>query len=600
MRIPAPKVSSLSPPSPSDPLPRLRGVLDRGGLAWLALGCALLITLALWRYSSVEFETRSRDRFRSRAEQQLVALTSRMENYEQVLKGAAGLFAASGIVTRDEWRDYVAHLELDKSLPGIQATGYAAMVPGQFRAAHEAVVRADGFPHYTIYPPGNRPMYGVIVYIEPFADRNLRAFGFDMYSEPSRHEAMDRARDTGRAALSGKVTLVQETLRDVQSGFLMYLPVYRHDQPHATVAERRAALAGFVYSPFRATDLMQSVFKAQDIEVELYDTADTPTRENLLFESAHAERNSKYWRDMPVRIAGRAWTARFRSSELFENHAASQQPAITLVCGVALSLLLFALLYLDASHRRDLERQVRERTRDLTHARDEAEGASRAKTAFLATVSHELRTPLNAIIGFSSVLLQDSLSDEQRKQLVIVNRSGLQLLELIKEILDITSIEAGQLTITVEEVALATLLREQCDALHVQARETGLTLRLDASPELLMVRADRSRLRQVVRNLISNALKFTDEGGVVVRCLPFGKLARVEVEDTGIGIPPGQLATLFTPFQRANNPGARQRAGTGLGLAISRRLVEAMGGRIGVASHVGRGSLFWFTVPLAF
>jgi signal transduction histidine kinase len=273
------------------------------------------------------------------------------------------------------------------------------------------------------------------------------------------------------------------------------------------------------------------------------------------------------------------------------------QSRLILVAGTALTLLVFSLLYVDASHRRRLEGQVEERTRELVLARDEAESASRAKTAFLATVSHELRTPLNAIIGFSSVLLQEKLGDEQRRQLAIINRSGMQLLELIKEILDITSIEAGHLVIHAESVDLVQLIREQCESLQLQAREAGLALEL-ACGEAVVVRVDVGRVQQVIRNLVSNALKFTDHGSVTVRCRADGPMARVEIEDTGIGIPEDQLATLFNPFQRAANHVGRNRPGTGLGLAISRRIVETMGGQIGVSSEVGRGSRFWFTLPL--
>jgi signal transduction histidine kinase len=194
--------------------------------------------------------------------------------------------------------------------------------------------------------------------------------------------------------------------------------------------------------------------------------------------------------------------------------------------------------------------------------------------------------------------VHDVASPEQRKQLSIVNRAGLQLLDLVRDILDITSIEAGQLSIHPATVPLFHLLDEQCEQLQAQARESGLYLRFGDCDASLVVRADPSRLNQVIRNLVSNGLKFTDRGGVTVRCHRVDGSARVEIEDTGIGVPEQQRALLFTPFYRG---GAAQgnRPGTGLGLAISRRLVEGMGGEIGFESTAGRGSCFWFTVPLA-
>ncbi len=568
------------------------------GLGWLGLLVTLAFTFGLWSYFSHDLERRETDRFRQIAQLRVDALVERMNAYERMLRGAAGLFAASDNVTREQWRRYVAQLDLDYFLPGIQGTGFAVVLPAQQLAEHEQAVRAAGLPHYTVHPVYERDVYTSIVFLEPASGRNLRAFGYDMYSDPTRRAAMNRARDTGQPAMTRKVRLVQETNKNVQPGVLMYMPVYERHLPTTTLLERRRALIGWVYCPFRAIELMRSVFTeaSRDTEDIVYDGP--PSEANLLYASAGASRDALQTVDFPIEIAGVGWTVRMRSSELFEGRINRAQPQVVLVVGVLMSLLIATLLFVDALHMRQLEREVHERTAQLVKARDEAEMASRAKSAFLGTVSHELRTPLNAIIGFSSVLLQDEVKPEQRKQLAIINRSGLQLLELIKEILDITSIEAGHLYMQIEPVELRRVLEEQCESLHASAREAGLYVRLVDCDPALRVMADAGRLGQVVRNLLSNAIKFTDGGGVSLRCRGEGSVARIEIEDTGIGIPPEHRATLFTPFQRAGK-GNDNRPGTGLGLAISRRLVEAMGGTIGFESEVGRGSRFWFTVPLA-
>ena len=580
---------------------RFSGVFERPEIAWVALALALLVTCGLWRASLADFERRAAERFLYRAEKQQVALVERMNDYEQVLRGAAALFAASEWVAREEWQRYVAGLGIDQSLPGIQGTGFALMVtPGQ-KAAHESALRAEGFAGYAIRPAGERPVYSSIIYLEPFAGRNLRAFGYDMFSEPTRREAMERARDTGQPALSAVVRLVQETNVDVQPGFLIYLPVYRAGMATATVAERRDALLGFVYSPFRAHDLMGRIFEdpSRDIDVELYDGALAPDR--LLFRSEPAGRQALHTIDLPIPIAGHLWIGRFSSSVRFEALVANAQPTIILLTGLCVSALLFAVLYLHARHSRQLESQVRARTRELEAAKDAAEGANRAKTAFLATVSHELRTPLNPIIGFSGLMLdnEDSgLTPEERRQAGIIRQCGEQLLEIIDEILDISSIEAGHVAIDLKPAPLCSLLQEQCDAMRAQAQEAHLELRLVECADSITVLADGRRLRQVVRNLLANAIKFTDHGSVTVRAVVAGDQARIEVEDTGIGIAPDQQAGLFQRFHRIASPNRKRTTGTGLGLAISRRLVEAMAGQIGVVSEPGRGSRFWFTLPL--
>lgn len=333
---------------------RISHILDREAVAWCMLVFSLLLTAGLWQHSELEFTHRENEHFLGVVEKQKNILINRMQDYEQVLRGGAALFAANGMPSREEWRAYVEMLELDQSLPGILGTGFTLMVPRQVQNAHEQSIRAEGFPHYTINPLGNRDMLSSIVYIEPFTGRNLRAFGYDMYSDPVRREAMERARDSGLPALSRKVTLVQETDAKVQPGFLIYFPVYRTSMPRDTVAARRNALIGFVYSPFRSYDLLHGIFNdpTKDVEIELFDSKPAP--ENLLFSSEGAARNAQHMTDMVLRIGGQVWVARFRSSHKFEASTESSQPMMILLGGLALDLLVFSVLYMNARHHRKM------------------------------------------------------------------------------------------------------------------------------------------------------------------------------------------------------------------------------------------------------
>jgi PAS domain S-box-containing protein len=266
------------------------------------------------------------------------------------------------------------------------------------------------------------------------------------------------------------------------------------------------------------------------------------------------------------------------------------------------SLVNGAIIEGTTHYRTEMEDLVRIRTNDLERARDDAETANRAKSTFLGTVSHELRTPLNAIIGFSSLLLESEGAfdaAEQRKQLSIIRESGHQLLDLIREILDIAAIEAGRLALEITCLDLCRVVDEQVLFARAEAGTRHLELLVTVCDPSIVVRADSRRVGQVIRNLVSNALKFTDHGQVTIDVTTDGVVARIEVEDTGIGISPDRRKELFVPFQRLRQDGESLRPGTGLGLAISRRLVEAMGGQIGATGAPGGGSCFWFTVPLA-
>lgn len=250
---------------------------------------------------------------------------------------------------------------------------------------------------------------------------------------------------------------------------------------------------------------------------------------------------------------------------------------------------------------------VTERVRQeqaLTQARQEAEAAARAKADFLATVSHELRTPLNAVIGFADLLLATDLPERERRHYIRLQaEAGRTLLAVINDVLDFSKIDAGRLEL--EEIAtdIVGLLQTCADLVQAMAAEKGLALVVEIAPDLppwLML--DPTRVRQVVLNLLNNAVKFTQAGQVRLRAVLTQNSGEtwlhVGISDTGIGVAPERQATLFEPFHQADASTARRYGGTGLGLAICKRLIGLMGGRIGLDSAPGRGSLFWIEIPL--
>jgi two-component system, sensor histidine kinase and response regulator len=259
----------------------------------------------------------------------------------------------------------------------------------------------------------------------------------------------------------------------------------------------------------------------------------------------------------------------------------------------------------------NLEGCIAERTRELLHAKDAAESADRLKSAFLATMSHELRTPLNSIIGFTGIVLQGlagPLTDEQAKQLGIVRDSSRHLMALINDVLDLSKIEAGQLSVAAKPFDLAASIRKVSAMVKPMAQAKGLELSVQIADGVGLMIGDVRRVEQILLNLLGNAVKFTEVGSVKLDVAPendfvrggdpAGPAVRLTVADTGIGIKPENETLLFMPFRQLESSLSRHHEGTGLGLAICKRLVELMGGFIKVESIWQRGSVFTVILPL--
>ncbi|HEY0061903.1 MAG TPA: CHASE domain-containing protein [Telluria sp.] len=318
---------------------------------WLTLFACIGMTVLVWQMVSAATEHRARDQFDGRVASLQQRIAERMRTYEQGLRSAKALYSASDSVDRGEWKQFVDSMAISKNFPGIQGFGFARLVPANQRAFLERDLRAEGFPQFKIWPERATDRAMVIVHLEPFTPQNQRAFGFDLLSEPVRARAILQAEASGEAAMSGRTQLKQDSGAAAQAGFLMFVPVYQSAYPVATPEQRRAALLGVVYSPFRMNDLMEGVLHAavNDVALEIFDGdrigPDAPMYVSTV-RSAQEQRAypNPFTTVVPLHLQQHDWTIRVTPLSGFENAVDRQKAQIVLVAGTLISLLFFGVV----------------------------------------------------------------------------------------------------------------------------------------------------------------------------------------------------------------------------------------------------------------
>ncbi len=535
----------------------------------------------------------------------------RIRAQAQLLRSGAAFFAASDSVTRKDWEEFYRNSNIDINLPGILGLGFAKIIPKNELAAHLRQIRSEGYPDYTVRPETKREVYTSIIYLEPFSGRNLRAFGYDMFSEPVRRRAMEASRDSNRAILSGKVYLVQETKTDVQAGVLMYVPAYRHNKPISTVEERRAAIYGWVYSPYRMNDLIEGVLGPQNlmqgerIRLEIYDGIQA-SEESLLFDSRYrGQVQQRFDRTQTVSFLfhGNMWTLKFSQSD--KPIPLLQRPvSLVYIGGFFIAVLFFFLVLNLMNTRLRAVRMAEGLTEELQQAKQQAESANKAKSEFLLNVSHEFNTPLNAVMNYAE-LIATAGESERNAYADSIRASGGRLLSMVNDILDLIKSENNGIELVTGYIETESFIQEIAKGFADKAREKDLRFLTETAENLpYAVCVDEKRLRQVISNLVDNAIKYTDTGTVSLRVAvlnnalpaPDDKVTlMIEVKDTGKGISEAYLKRIFEEFSQEEKKTVL--SGIGIGLALTKRLTDKMHGTIRVVSKQGAGSTFTVTIP---
>ncbi len=321
-------------------------------LNWPSLFLCLGLTIVAWHLIASSTQRQAEERFKFIADTVKRRIDERMDVYESLLHAGQGLFAASHEVERSEWQKFVAHLKIQRDFPGVLGIGYGKLVKSGQIDALVSEAKAAGVTEYKVWPEGQRQEYIPIFYFEPEVGENRAVLGFDMYSEAARREAMDKARDSGEAAVTRKLILVQNKSDDTNAGFVMYAPVYHNGMPTATRGERIAALEGYVYSPFRARDLMLGILgnTVPEVAVRIYD-GERESDDALMYASdnfvaADPTYPNPFTVLKPLSAVNdeRSWTLRITSLPYFEATIDRQKSLIVLIAGTVISLLFFGIV----------------------------------------------------------------------------------------------------------------------------------------------------------------------------------------------------------------------------------------------------------------
>lgn len=584
--------------------------------ALLILLIGLVITGLTARQLEVTDAARSEARFNALVDRARNGVEATYDLQLALLRGTAGLFNARGEVTREEFRSYVERLRLPENYPGVLGIGFATYA--RTRQELNAKVARSGSPagvNIVLWPAGDRPSYSAILYLEPLHRRNQAALGFDMLSEATRREAMERARVTQHSAMSGRVLLVQEIDKVKQPGFLIYAPL------KVGGAIREGSFSGWVYSPLRGNDLFGPLFSGTEFEnvrVAIYDG--TPRAENLLFANAAVAADDGQFTSRPLQLGGRTLTLQLASSPAFARSSPVRLWLVVLLAGIAISLLAAALAWQAARVVGRVQEQVRRRTAQLNRSnerlREEMAARNQAEEQLFQAqkmeavgqltggIAHDFNNMLAVVIGSLDFARHTDDAAKLRRLIEQALKGAGKAAELTQRLLAFSRRQ----TLVPAVVDVNMLVAEMSELLR---RTLGGAVRLQTvlADDLWRVLADAAQLESAILNLAVNARDAMPQGGQLTietanchlderyvaanRDVTPGPYVLVAVSDTGEGMTPEVRARVLEPFFTTKDVGK----GTGLGLPQVFGFVKQSGGHLKIYSEPGRGTTVKIYLP---
>jgi len=555
--------------------------------------------MTIWNYQKKTWE----NQFSQQVELTMLQLVGKLETNAEALFGISTLFESSTHVTREEFK--TATSPVLKRNDFIHALDWAPKVKQSDRDSFVAKVKAEGYPNYMIKEPfedsrwvqvSEREEYFPILYREPAKDGEW-LLGFDQLRSTDARETVKQSR-LSRKPLATKVFLLNQNKAKIPVT-LLFFPSYIKTQKSADLVKKNGNLRGFLFGVYNMEKMMNAIilpYLPRGLTMTIYQ--DQETQGNLIYGERHTNRPLMNKSD--VDFFGQSWIIVWQGSFEFLN--GFNKSNAFLGAGIVFfgSIFLAIIFHMNFTRRLQIEMEVVNRTEELNQARDEAEKASRAKSQFISAMSHELKTPMNAILGFSQVLKNDKdVNEKQKKMIVSIYKTGNHLMGLISDILDFTKPEQVSPELKLIDFDLANLLKDlsigfknSCQQKNIDWQKEGF----DDNRHIL-VNGDRGRLRKILINLLTNAVKFTDAGSVSLKIFEASKdQFRFEVLDTGVGVPLDQQESIFESFHQEEK--GFKKGGLGLGLSIAKSNVALMGGKLLMESQLEKGTRFFFTLNL--
>jgi signal transduction histidine kinase len=520
----------------------------------------------------------------------------RLGVYENFLRSSSGLFSVHTGLTQDEWVRYQDSFSLAKNYPDVEGTGVSRYLKQDEVPAYLERRRAQGDADFAIFPAGDRGVYAPITFSARYGEdvASDPSRGYDTYTEPTRRAAMERAVETNKLTMTGKVNVLNDVKKE-HSSFVLYYPVYKKAMPTSTVAERRNALLGFVYLGVDTAAFVNSVLSNNqnpNIAMQIYDQ-EIAGGEIKVYESGNFTKVSQGQgakvRSLVAKPNGHTWRFVFAAAPELLPARERQLPEQALWRGLVTCIFFAGLVwYLITDRERKYARQKREEVQT-------------AKDDLLSLASHQLRTPATIVKQYVGMLLQGYAGDLTARQLDMLDNaysSNERQLEIINQLLYVARLDAGRITLHPKRVDLGKLIRDLTRELSATVAEREQQLNVKLPKRQITAHVDPHYIRMVLENLISNAIKYTPEkGSITLELKRTPGSVIIIVRDNGVGIPAEVQATIFEKFTRVENELSTDVNGSGVGLYLTKQIVELHGGTIEVESTPEQGSAFTVRIP---